>query len=193
MITVRQIEKLWAAKAYERLLEQMLFPRPESSDRLRGLLTGSLPAAAMAVIRLDELSQSHAKLYSELVRTVVNAQRADGGWGDVMTTALCLRALLCGNGNGPAVQRGLACLAGLQKPDGIWPNVPSRRMPVDAFASAFVMMRLGDCEAFRRAVQIDQAVTWFEENDLALDPQTRKLWSHTQRRFINRAAVCRTG
>jgi hypothetical protein len=186
MITVRQIDRLWSAKAFDRLLEQLISPRPESSDRLLSQLPGSLPAAAMAVIRLDELSQSFAPLYSQLVRTILSEQRPDGGWGDVMTTALCLRALLCGNGNGLAVERGLASLASLQKEQGIWPSMPVRRMPVDPYASAFVLLHLGSSEAFRNAVRVEDAKNWFDSNELALDEPARKLWSHACRRLPTR-------
>lgn len=183
MITVRQIERLWNAKAYDRLLEQLILPRAEASGQLLSQLTGPLAAAGMAVIRLDELSQPFVDLYGELIRTILKSQRPEGGWGDVITTAVCLRALMCGNGNGEAIDRGLVFLAGLQKPEGIWPNIPARRMPVDPFASAFVLARLGDMPAFRQAVDMGQAMEWFEENEIALDAQTRRLWSHAKRRI----------
>ena len=188
MITVRQIDRLWSAKAYERLLEQLVLPRPEASDRLLSQLPGSLPVAAMAVIRLDELSQPFVPLYSQLVRTILAAQRPDGGWGDVMTTAICLRALLCGNGNGEAIDRGLAALASLQKPEGIWPGMPVQRMPIDPFASAFVLLRLGDFDAFRQTIRLEEAIEWFESNEPALDEQTARLWAHAKRRLPARYA-----
>jgi hypothetical protein len=187
MITVRQIDRLWSAKAYDRLLEQLISPRPEASDRLLSQLPGSLPAAAMAVIRLDELSQPFVPLYGQLVRTILAAQRPSegcgGGWGDVATTALCLRALLCGQGHGVAIDRGIAALAALQKPEGIWPNMPVRRMPIDPFVSAFVLLLLGDHKIFRQGVQFQDAIDWFKSNELALDEQTASLWSHAKRRL----------
>jgi len=188
MITVRQIDRLWSAKAYDRLLEQLLAPRPEGSTKLLSQLTGSLPAAAMAVIRLDELSQSFAPLYSQLLRTIVAAQRpgdsgGGGGWGDVATTALCLRALLCGQGHGVAIDRGMAALASLQKPEGIWPGMPVRRMPTDPFVSAFVLLLLSNSDIFRQAVRFDDAIEWFKLNEIALDEQTARLWSHARRRL----------
>jgi len=186
MITVRQIDRLWTAKAHDRLLQQLISPRPESSVRLMSQLTGPLPAAAMAIIRLDELSQSFVLLYSQLVRTILNAQRPDGGWGDVLTTAICLRALLGGNGNGAAIDRGVSFLAELQKPEGIWPNMPVRRMPVDPFVSAFVLFRLGDCKAFHQAIRSDDVFDWFESNKLALDEPTSTLWSHAKHRLPSR-------
>lgn len=210
MITVRQIDRLWSAKAYDRLLEQLISPRPEASDQLLSHLAGPLAAAGMAVIRLDELSQPFVPLYGELIRTILKSQRSvvpqsvaqqsaaqlpnahgpKGGWGDVITTAICLRALMCGNGNGDAIDRGLEFLAGLQKPEGIWPNIPARRMPVDPFASAFVLARLGDMPAFRQAVDMSQAMAWFESNEIALDEQTRRLWTHAKRRVpVAREAI----
>jgi hypothetical protein len=143
-----------------------------------------LPAAAMLVVRLDELAQAYVPLYSQSVRTVLMGQRPDGGWGDTMVTALCIRALLCGQGHGVAIERGLASLAALQKEEGIWPGMPVRRMPVDSFASAFVLMQLGDAEAFRQAVQFDRAVEWFRQSEPALDAESKKLWSHAKRRSV---------
>jgi hypothetical protein len=183
MITVRQIEKLWNGKAFDRLLEQLLSPRPESSPQLLGGLSGSsAAAAAMAVIRLDELTQSYVPFYSQLIRILIAAQREDGGWGDTMTTALCLRALLCGQGNGQAIERGMGFLANLQKPCGIWPNIPARRMPEDAYASAFVLFNLADSDLFRSHVDADSALAWFESNEITLDEEARKLWAMAKRR-----------
>ena len=95
-----------------------------------------------------------------------------------MTTALCVRALLCGGGQGAAVERGLHYLATLQKPEGIWPREPLRRMPADAFASAFILMQLGERDAFRRAVRFDDAIDFFTANAPAMDPDARRLWTH---------------
>lgn len=192
MITVRQIERLWQARGYERLLEQLLAPRPETSDQLLSQLTGQLPAAAVAIIRLDELAQPFAKIYGELVRTLLSAQRPDGGWGDTMTTALCLRALLCGNSHGESIDRGLVFLANLQKTDGIWPAIPVQRMPADPFASAFVLCRLIDTPRFHQAVNVDLAFEWFEANEMALDQQTRRLWAQAKRRLPAKPGATRS-
>ena len=186
MTTVRQIQRLWQAKAFDKLLQHLLQPRAEQSDRLAAELTGGVAAAAMVVVRLDEMSQSFAPLYAEAVRVVLAAQNADGGWGDPMVTALCIRALLCGRGGGPAIDRGLRSLAELQKDDGLWPNPPVRRLPSDPFASAFVLMQLGDAEPFRDAVRLGDAVDWFARNAAAQDEATRRLWSHAAHRCAAR-------
>ncbi len=186
MTTVRQIQRLWSAKAYDKLLQHLLLPRAEASDRLLAELTGPVAAAAVVVVRLDEMSQTFAPLYAEAIRVVLAAQSPAGGWGDPLLSAVCLRALMCGRGHGSAVDCGLADLAGLQKDEGLWPNPPVRRLPADPFASAFLLMQLGESEPFRAAVRFADAVEWFETNELALDGPTRRLWSHAARRCTAR-------
>lgn len=180
MMTVRQIERDWESKGYARLFASLLAARPEVGFRLGLDSSRPVPAAAMAIIRLDELSQSHVKLYSKLVKTLLAAQEADGGWGELLTTALCIRALLCGNGNGAAIERGLGYLAALQKADGIWPLVPIRRMPADPYVSALILYQLGDHPAFRKAVRLDDAANWFDLHEHALDAEARSLWSRVR-------------
>jgi hypothetical protein len=110
---------------------------------------------------------------------VLTSQQPGDGWTDPMTAAVCVRALLSGGGRGgAAVERGLRYLASLQQPMGSWPREPLRRMPLDAFATAFILMQLGDRAAFRAAVNFDDAVAWFAANQKSLDPEARRLWSH---------------
>jgi hypothetical protein len=182
MITVRQIERAWTARTYEKLFRELVATRPEASFRFEVEQGRAIPAAAMAVIRLEELSQAHVPVCGKLLRAVLAAQDADGGWGDVMTTALCLRALLCSGGDGAAIARGLQYLANLQKSDGIWPSVPLRRMPADAYASAFVLYELGDNARFREAVGFADAVSWFAQNESSLDGEAHRLWDRAQHR-----------
>ena len=184
MLTVRQIERLWNSKAYRRLAQDLLTGRPEASVRLETGFARSLPVAALALIRMDELAQSYHSFYRTLLNVLIVSQEADGGWGDVLTTALCVRALTCGDGQGVAVERGLAYLAQLQKSEGVWPQIPLRRMPADGFVSAFVLFELGDVEGFRRAVRVADALDWFAGNLPTLDADTRRL-------FDRAAAKCR--
>src|SRR4051812_12048140 len=127
MQTVRQIQRLWDAKQYPRLARELMAARPEASLRAEAELARSNPVAAMGIIRLDELNQTHVKLCRQLLNNVLLGQESDGGWGDAMTTALCVRALRCCDGHGEAVERGLKYLASLQKSEGIWPKEPLRR------------------------------------------------------------------
>jgi hypothetical protein len=176
MTTVRQIERLWNAKQYDRLFKQLLASRPEASFRLEIQLGQAVPAAALALIRLDELSQAHVPLCAHLIRAILSAQEADGSWSDPMTTALCLRALLTSHGQGAAIDRGLFYLATMQKSQGIWPKVPIRRMPADPYVSAFILYQLGDCDRFRSAVRFFDAINWFEQNEPNLEPDALTLW-----------------
>jgi hypothetical protein len=189
MITIRQIERAWTARTYEKLFRDLVAGRPEAAFRFELEQGRAIPAAAMAVVRLDELSQSHVPLCGTLLRAVIAGQEKDGGWGDAMTTALCLRALLCSEGAGVAIERGLRYLANLQKAEGVWPAVPLRRMPADGYVSAFVLYELGDVAGFRAAVHFDDAVAWFAANEHALDGETARLWARAQHRCRVRVAA----
>jgi hypothetical protein len=176
MITVRQIERAWKAQQFERLFADLAATRPEAA--LRNMPDGgwAAVAAAMALIRLDELGQSHLPFSATLIRAVVSAQQTDGGWGDLIATAICLRALLCSNGNGISVDLGMVYLALLQKNEGIWPNVPVRRMPQDAGVSALVLYELGDQPIFHQAVRVGDAIAWYQLNQDSIERNSRALW-----------------
>src|SRR5690606_7415705 len=119
--------------------------------------------------------QAHVALYPRLVRTLLNTQEADGGWGDPMTTALCLRALLLSNGSGDAVDAGLDYLAHLQKDNGAWPAEPIRRLMEDAPTTAFLLYQLGDLPAFRQRVRFQDAVAFVAARAQHVEPQTQRL------------------
>ena len=182
MTTTRQIERLWKSKSFPRLVAGILSGRPEAGMGFELELGKSVAAAALAVIRLDELNQSYTAICGELIRHMLAKQEADGGWGDVMTTAMCLRALSCGHGHGVAINRGLEYLGNLQRIDGLWPAVPIRRLPGDARATAFVMLQLAGHAQFHQAIRVELVSAWFEENEEKLDPAVRRLWSHARLR-----------
>jgi hypothetical protein len=183
MQTVKHIERLWSARRYDALLTQLVACRTDAQF-LPLLQTNSLaiPAAAMAMVRLDELGQSGAPIYHKVLVALLASQESDGGWGDPILTALCLRALLGSRGAGESIDRGLLYLANLQKEEGIWPNIPFRRMPEDALTSVVVLYHLSHEPRFRNAVSFDSAVHWFDTHANQLDPQTRKLWLSTRLR-----------
>jgi hypothetical protein len=192
MITIRQLERLFKEQQFRRLYHELMVGRPEAQAQLHAELGRVVPLAAMGMIRLDELTQAHTALYRRFLNVVLTAQQADGGWGDPVVTAVCLRALMCGGGEGAAVAAGLAHLASLQKSEGIWPREAFRRMPADALASTFILLELGDCADFRAAVRFDDAVDWFAINSAAMDPMAKMLWSHASVRCRLTAANART-
>jgi len=177
MQTVKHIERLWTARRYEALLRELVACRADA-DFIPLMQTSSIaiPAAAMAMIRLDELSQSGAPIYHKLLVCLLASQDSDGGWGDPVTTALCLRALLGSRGGGEAIEQGLLYIANLQKEDGIWPKIPFRRMPADALTSAVILYQLSHEPRFPEAVSFEDAVRWFDDHESQLDSATRKLW-----------------
>jgi len=175
MITVRQLERLWQEKAFARMSALLLEMRAESSLRLAGELARPTPIAALAIIRLDELAQAHSPFCSRMIRTILAAQEADGGFGDALTTALCIRALSCCAGHGPAIDRALSYLGTLQKEDGSWPRIPLRRFPGDAFTTALILYHLGESEPFIRATHAEAAFDWLSAHETELDIETTRL------------------
>jgi hypothetical protein len=182
MLTTRHIERLWIAGKASRLLDELLAPRIEALATHELSHNPAASAAALALVRLDELHQAHSPICSQFIRALITFQQSDGGWGDVATTALALRALSLQQGRGPAVDRGMIYLAALQQPTGIWPKIPIRRMPEDALVSAFALLQLGDNEQFRAAVRFDNALAWFESHRWTLDANTQTLWDHARLR-----------
>jgi hypothetical protein len=180
MLTVRHIEKLWEAKKYPRLLDELIAPRVECLAAKELSAAPCLAAAALALVRLEEMDQSYAAICPKFIGTIIAHQQADGGFGDVGISALCLRALCLNRGHGQTIERGMAYLALLQQPGGIWPQIPFRRMPADALVSAFTLLQLGDNEKFRAAVQFDAAINWFEMHAPMLDCAAQTLWSHAR-------------
>ena len=176
MITVRQLERLWQEKSYSRMSALLLEMRPESSLRLAEELARALPIAALCILRLDELAQAHTAFCSRMIRTILASQEADGGFGDALTTALCIRALSCSAGHGEAIDRGLSYLGTLQKEDGSWPRIPLRRFPGDAFTTALILYHLGENEAFIHATRALAAFDWLVAHELELDTQTTRLF-----------------
>ena len=182
MTTLRQIERLFNAHQFRRLYAELMNGRVENAGGLAESLGHVVPVAALAMIRIDELSQGRAPLYRRLLNVVLTAQEKDGGWGDPLVTAVCVRALLCGQGQGAAIERGLHYLASLQKSEGIWPNEPIRRMGGSPLVSALMLLLLGDHVAFRDAVRFDDAIDWFFANGGAIEPEARRLWEHARAR-----------
>jgi hypothetical protein len=188
MITLHRIDRLFSEHQHPRLYRELVAARPEAFLGLDSTLSRVAPIAALGMIRLEELNQAHTSTYRRLLNVLLTSQQRDGGWGDAMTTALAVRALLSGGGQGPAVERGLNYLANLQTEEALWPVESNRRMPGNALVSAFVLMQLGDRTAFRQAVHFGAALAWFTTNRKSLDPATQRLWNHAAVRCCSAAS-----
>jgi hypothetical protein len=176
------MQRLWDARQYGRLLDDLIALRIEALAVKELADRPCAAAAAIALIRLEELNQPHVSLCPMLIRAIISQQEADGGWGDVAVTALCLRALSLWQGHGVAVERGLKYLANLQQPTGLWPKIPIRRMAADPLVSAFVLLQLGDNVLFRETVDFDAAVAWFQNHVMQAESTAQTLWSHARPR-----------
>jgi hypothetical protein len=189
MTTVRQIQRHWDARKYTQLYHELTANRAGESVVQLEAEGSAVPAAAMTLIRLDELGQSHVPLAGRLIRTLIAAQHADGGWGDPMTTALTIRALGCSKGQGTVIDRGLMYLANLQKSEGIWPRIAIRRMPADGFVSAYILLQLSSVPQSRSAIRFSDAVDWFAGHEHTLEPEARRIWDRAKSRC---RVACRT-
>lgn len=179
MITIRQIERLWKDKKFKRLMRDCTAARPEASLRLETDLANRLAAAAMAVVRLDELNRQTAPVFDLLLAAVLSGQEADGGWGDAPTTALCLRALAIAGGPVEAIGRGIEFVHNLQREEGLWPAGPLKWVPGDPYLTAFALLHLtadARLRGFVDRLNLDAAADWLDFNPGRLDAETGRLW-----------------
>lgn len=161
MLTLKHLERLWNAADYPRLARDLLAGRAEASPRVLLDCSNRVACAALALIRLDEFAQPFHPLSRPLLLALLSAQHPDGGWGDcagdAATTALVLRALATSSGRGTAIDRGLAFLADLQRPDGGFARVPIRRAETDPLTTALVAHHLSFLPAGTAEVDLPAA------------------------------------
>jgi hypothetical protein len=159
MTTARQIGEMIQGGPGRRVWAELAQNRGDLPDWLAADLGGSaVGAAAVAVIRLSELEQTTFPIYAGLVRQLLIAQEADGGWGNTLITALVIRALAGIDVAAPARALAIDYLASLQKEDGAWPLEPFRRMPADPTATAFILVQLGRDRQFLGRVRLEAAI-----------------------------------
>jgi hypothetical protein len=183
------IERTYAARDFSRLLHDLTSHRADALIQWDRQAARPILAAAMGAIRIEELSQAHHPFCGKLLQVVLGAQEADGGWGDPLTTALCLRALLSSRGNGLAIDRGLVYLASLQQDDGAFPAGPFRRMPADAHATAALLYLLAEYSAVSEVVKVNAAADWLDAHIPAMTDATRVLWRHGSLRCRQRTTA----
>lgn len=189
MITLRQLERWWNAGQWAAAVRELSAGRADVPGDLVHDLASPHAAAAMILIRLDELHQPFVPLASRLRRFLVAQQQADGGWDNAATTALCLRALREGDGGGLVIQRATRYLADLQRADGLWPRMPLRRLPGDALTTAFIVAHLAAALG-EGAIHWNDASIALERHEADMDAATRRLARvAAQRAMVHRGAV----
>jgi hypothetical protein len=176
MFTTRQLERLWSQGDYSHISSACMERRPEFSPRLLPDLGTCLPAAALALIRLEEFGRFNHPMAARLLRQIIAAQQADGSFGAPLLTAVCLRALLGCGGDGRAIDSAIAHLAQLQRDDGLWPAAANRRLPGDGLVTAFILLELAGISRFAVAVRLADALEHFQPGGpLYKDPDVHHL------------------
>jgi hypothetical protein len=159
MTTVRQINGLLTEGHTGRLFGELCQYRSDVPPALMAELGGSaLATAALAAIRLQELSQTQTPVSRNLIAKLVASQESNGGWGNTLVTAMATRALLNDPESRPAAIRGVVLLTQLQKDDGSLPREAVRRLPGDAIATAFVLVQLARSAEFANRFRLEAAV-----------------------------------
>jgi len=194
MLTMRQIERWWTAKSYTRLIDELCAGRAEGVNGIRDLVDGPIAAAALTIIRTDELRQTSHPLVGKLIGLLLRTQNAAGGWEDgevgVVTTALAARALAA-TGTGEAVDHALNYLADAQTTDGDWAvdteaadegavaTLIRTATVADMAVTAFVLYQLATIRRPAAALIIDGALASLLSNEESIDrPMDRKSASH---------------
>jgi len=192
MTTPRLLERLWNERKYPQLIDLLRAGRADLDPAVATRLTGPTAAAALAVIRLDELGQSLHPFASVAIRALIASQQPDGGWGDLAVTAMALRALRCSRGTGHVVTRGMQFLAAMQKPAGAWPTEPIRRLPADPALTAFILLHLAGDGDLARLARVDEALDWLHRHRCEIAPETRPWVDRATARWRRAATVTRS-
>jgi len=156
-------ERLWNARQYVKLFGSLIANRPESTFRLEIDTPTSTLAAAMGIIRLDELNQPMCRFTAPSSEHWSPPRNGTAAGATRPSQPVSARPD-AREGASESIQRGLRYLADLQKSDGLWPKIPFRRMPGDACVSAFVLHQLSGDERFRAVVRFNDAVSWLRNN-----------------------------
>lgn len=99
MLTTAKLSRLWKQAQYRALVREVCDGRPEARLELDSRCGGPTAAAALGLMRLVELNQSHLPLAAEFASRLLWTQNRDGSWGGAeneptaLVTALAVRAL----------------------------------------------------------------------------------------------------
>ncbi|HMO25672.1 MAG TPA: hypothetical protein PKB10_05335 [Tepidisphaeraceae bacterium] len=173
MTTARQIQKLWQTHDYKRLARLCLEARADALEPVIPTLACPVGAAALALLRLTELSPFPTPMHAGLAQVLANHQHNDGGWGEPVLTAIAVRALLLADLQRDRASAGMANLGRLQRDDGLWPGGGTHRLPGDPVVTLFVLLQLGTESAFRFVTRIDRAIEAIDTHP-GLDAPSRR-------------------
>ena len=187
MLNLNLIERLFDAKAFDRLLNSVAANGLELPLPLQVRLSQA-PAGgvAMALRRATELAYGRTDLARRLSDFLLADQGEDGSFdGDPLITAAAAAALgrlptQRDTDIGPTIvyarEAAIVALAGMQAEDGLFFSDIDRSSEDRALTAAFVLFLLGGDDLFRRAIRIADLCRWFEQRHDQLDRSTRRLW-----------------
>ena len=187
MLSVNLIDRFFRARRYEPLLEGlatngMVLPLP-----LRVRLSQSpVPAVALGLRRLVELTYGPTSLSGEMTGFLLAAQAEDGSFdGDPLATAAAAAALGRVIHEQPAAAdqavtaargRALAALAAMQNDSDLFDGCDDGTEQDRALTGAFVLYLLAGDDDFRQSVRYGDLMNWFEQHRDRLDADTNQLW-----------------
>jgi hypothetical protein len=187
VLTVNNIQKLFDAKAYGRLLNAVAGNGLEL-PRALGARLARVPAGAVALglRRVVELTYHPTDLSGRMAQFLIATQDRDGSFErDPVVTAMAAAAwgrMLAEQPAGAtpqivaAKEHALGALALMQQDDGLFDTSADWTCADRALTGAFVFYTLADDEAFGKAVNIAALWRWFEQRHRTLERDTERLW-----------------
>ena len=187
MLNLDLMERLYNAKAFDRLLHAVVNNGLETPLPLRVRLSNA-PAGAVAIAlrRAVQLDYGRSDLTDRMARFLLAAQADDGSFdSDPLITAAAAAAwgrLLADRHADPdphvahAREAALVALAAMQDDDGLFQAAADRTEQDRALTAAFVLFLLAGDDTFRQTVRIADLCRWFEQRHDRLDRDTERLW-----------------
>lgn len=183
MTSVRQIDGLWSEGRTRQLVTELTRFRPDfPASMIDSVSSSPVVAAALAMVRLQELDQTLLASYEGLKRKLLASQAADGSFGSIPITVLACRALLAEPTGAEALRKGLEYLGLIQREDGGFPVDELRRLPSDLLATALCIYHLSRDDRAKRALRFEAAGRWLADHRMDASPLDRAFVQVTLRR-----------
>lgn len=174
MTSVRQIDGLWSEGRTRQLVTELTRFRPDfPASLIDSLSSSAVVAAALAMMRLQELDQTLFASYEGLERKLLASQAEDGSFGSIPVTALACRALLVEPTSSEALRKGLEYLGSMQREDGSFPIDSPRRLPGDLLTTALCIYHLSRDDRAKRALRFELAGRWLADHRMDALPLDR--------------------
>ena len=200
MLTNSKLTRLWNQSRYRALIREICDGRPEARLELDQRCGGPVAAAALGMLRLAELNQTHLPLASLLAERVLWSQNRDGSWGGPgdnvpLVTALAVRAIAAKPSR--AVDVGRIAGVDLDRPAGepkrlaaspeAWRAAVDRGLAHlastqaewqrDPFTTAFVLLQLGRQPGFLEMICVADVLAAEPTGGRKQEPDAATRWA----------------